>query len=1189
MRNMRNMKRKMAAFLAAALMIASMPVTAAEAALPMDTGQSVTAVESGKSGGGDAAADATGVTTLSGQLGKDPQAMAEKLAGELSARITEEAIAEIVHRAEDAWMESDVSEAPEDADLWEMLYPFLEKEVMNYLEDVLEKAKEEYEELEDAEVYQAVLDAMRNELMKAVEQLFEEYGASDMSLQPLEEKTLTVNLEGLTPVELTMIPFSTVFQGEDMTGVKEIAYSYYRYSDPDDYVIGKYPGNVDLSRGIDGYDAKWLMIPDSDQLNGRAKRYVVDVKNTNAKEWLVPTAYMQDGAGKRTEAAVYEYRYYDGYSDGSRELDIYMPSDAVSYDSQIYLKLDLNSTVYGASENRKSIRVYEGSYQTAEEAVKGKDITGQIYGNIDMKQKDAGYGMGIYSAKKVTFVSFDAGGNATGCLPLELYVGKRGHEQNNVSTNGMFKRTDYGREYVSYSSSYEEPTDELQTITYELYDGYAADDRYYFSMDYYSKGTPGADNSKVTAAYLGEYESIAAAKKSGAADIKGKLFGAEGYEANYSKGVYFSIFVGEDGTGQEAYYFCVKTKEGIVWKDSSTGVTFTGLVDKDGNRVDCYVVKPKDDSYAEGNYPVIMVEAGVDLTKLAPEFYTSTGVNLYAAGSSTQEKTGESYHDFSKGPVHYTTASEDGKNQKNVWLAVKQETSASTAYNLYTNSLEDKEANTRVEGGVVYSKREVILRNSDEGHDIFLINMGDNTIPKLSVELTSDVLKLDEYWTLNGNHDLSAFAGVADTTRYGELANMAKVRLKVKDGIISGEEVKGTLTIKAADTTIMVLELTGIAGVPVITTDSIPEAVKYVPYGTMIQNSNKYSKTKVRYALDSGALPDGMELRENGELYGVPKETGSFDFWVRMASQNPNSSASRMFTLVVKENTNENVDGSTDSGYDVTQRIPTVAIGSSGSYDFVSQGVLGEFTDVFLDGEKLVKDVDYQAESGSTRLTIRSQTLTKSNEVGTHTLGVEFRTSGESLLKKAAQNFEVVSEGTVVGGDDQENNNSGNSGSGNSGSANGNSGNSNSGNSANASSGALAWVSGMQGAAGMTGAETVIYTVLSGDTLSKIAMKYYGNASMWRKIYEDNRDVIVNPNRIRAGQRIKIYLARAVQEADASVTNGRTYTVRKGDNLWKIAAQVYGSGWKWRRIYDANRKQIPDTLILHAGQVIVIP
>ena len=132
MRNMRNMKRKMAAFLAAALMIASMPVTAAEAALPMDTGQSVTAVESGKSGGGDAAADATGVTTLSGQLGKDPQAMAEKLAGELSARITEEAIAEIVHRAEDAWMESDVSEAPEDADLWEMLYPFLEKEVMNY-------------------------------------------------------------------------------------------------------------------------------------------------------------------------------------------------------------------------------------------------------------------------------------------------------------------------------------------------------------------------------------------------------------------------------------------------------------------------------------------------------------------------------------------------------------------------------------------------------------------------------------------------------------------------------------------------------------------------------------------------------------------------------------------------------------------------------------------------------------------------------------------------------------------------------------------------------------------------------------------------------------------------------------------------------------------------------------------------
>ena len=244
---------------------------------------------------------------------------------------------------------------------------------------------------------------------------------------------------------------------------------------------------------------------------------------------------------------------------------------------------------------------------------------------------------------------------------------------------------------------------------------------------------------------------------------------------------------------------------------------------------------------------------------------------------------------------------------------------------------------------------------------------------------------------------------------------------------------------------------------------------------------------------------------------------------------------------------------------------------------------------MFLDGEKLVRDVDYQAESGSTRLTIRSQTLTKSNAVGTHTLGVEFRTSGESLLKKAAQNFEVVSEGTVVEGDGQENNNSGNSGSGNGSSGNHGSGNSSSGNSGNTSSGVSAGIADPQGAAGMTSMETIIYTVASGDTLSKIAMKYYGNASMWRKIYEDNKDVIANPNRIRAGLRIKIYLTRAVQEGKELAADGRTYTVRKGDNLWKIAVQVYGSGWKWRRIYEANRKQIPDSLILHAGQVIIIP
>jgi nucleoid-associated protein YgaU len=44
------------------------------------------------------------------------------------------------------------------------------------------------------------------------------------------------------------------------------------------------------------------------------------------------------------------------------------------------------------------------------------------------------------------------------------------------------------------------------------------------------------------------------------------------------------------------------------------------------------------------------------------------------------------------------------------------------------------------------------------------------------------------------------------------------------------------------------------------------------------------------------------------------------------------------------------------------------------------------------------------------------------------------------------------------------------------------------------------------------------YTVKSGDTLSKIAQREYGDASDWRKIYEANKDTIKNPDLIYPGQ-----------------------------------------------------------------------
>jgi nucleoid-associated protein YgaU len=48
------------------------------------------------------------------------------------------------------------------------------------------------------------------------------------------------------------------------------------------------------------------------------------------------------------------------------------------------------------------------------------------------------------------------------------------------------------------------------------------------------------------------------------------------------------------------------------------------------------------------------------------------------------------------------------------------------------------------------------------------------------------------------------------------------------------------------------------------------------------------------------------------------------------------------------------------------------------------------------------------------------------------------------------------------------------------------------------------------------------YTVIAGDSLSKIAKREYGDAQKWRQIYEANRDQIKDPDLIYPGQVLTI-------------------------------------------------------------------
>jgi len=48
------------------------------------------------------------------------------------------------------------------------------------------------------------------------------------------------------------------------------------------------------------------------------------------------------------------------------------------------------------------------------------------------------------------------------------------------------------------------------------------------------------------------------------------------------------------------------------------------------------------------------------------------------------------------------------------------------------------------------------------------------------------------------------------------------------------------------------------------------------------------------------------------------------------------------------------------------------------------------------------------------------------------------------------------------------------------------------------------------------------HEVVSGDTLGAIARKYYGDASKYPKIFDANRDILDNPDRIDVGQKLRV-------------------------------------------------------------------
>lgn len=62
-----------------------------------------------------------------------------------------------------------------------------------------------------------------------------------------------------------------------------------------------------------------------------------------------------------------------------------------------------------------------------------------------------------------------------------------------------------------------------------------------------------------------------------------------------------------------------------------------------------------------------------------------------------------------------------------------------------------------------------------------------------------------------------------------------------------------------------------------------------------------------------------------------------------------------------------------------------------------------------------------------------------------------------------------------------------------------------------------------------------------------------------------------------------------IGQSSGASSGGRTYTVKSGDSLSKIARHLYGDAGKWHQIYDANRDKIKDPDLIHPGQEFTIP
>lgn len=864
------------------------------------------------------------------------------------------------------------------------------------------------------------------------------------SMLPLTEYHFNLDLTGYFASELKEVSLEALighltnynpYVDQDASHYAAYAKYYYHNEDEeyvsvtDDYTLLDSNATIDLfdyanyTSGEGSFSVE-IIVGTADQLDPNNMRYTVRVTFSSFSGYFDAAVVNEDRNVVRTEYVSY---YTSSRSDQDAKwgtLHIAAYEEDLPGGESAYLGLNWGSAF---DDPALSVKFYNLNPDGSKE-----DITASIWNQGDLTSSGGYY---MASNNDDLSISVSRGNNEVFSENLMLYLGRSSMYlgMGSIYADDNGERTDIG-----YRRDYDWDRENAYGINEIELEGYAANGKYYvdFYVENHGLSVENQGIEFVKKAVVGLCET--AADFNGKTDIKAQLFsdasGTGGYRADYSKGVFFSILL----TNGDIERFQVKT---VPYQERTESTQYPGSRDtyfrmNGAAEIDSWVMPYDADSHYYNGYQTVFLlnEDGSPVTseKIKPVFWTGNKVTVYAGtdkSSGTVQKSGETDISFANGKiVNYSAAAGDRTHLKNYFVTFL--TQHVGGPKLFVNAANDT---TRYDETTNQPVREVFLTDAyDNHHDVFFANVGDTEMTNLYVELKdAQNVALDEYWTINSNgvKKLDAFD---ELPSYGDHAkNVAKIRLQPvvdADGNAMAGEIKGTLVIgykdaTGADVEKVEIKLTGVAGTPKIITDTLVDAVKYVPYSTVIQTNDMYSNN-VKFTLTGGKLPNGITLLPDGELYGLAKETGDFTFTVTATYDDSvygsgAVSDSREFTLTVKENTNDNVLATNDGVYghkllDAIAEEINVTTVDEATLVFRSEGPYAQFEAFYLDSKKLVEGKDYISEEGSTKITVQAQTF-KNVGNGTHTIAAEFR-DGADNMKQTAQNVTVVGAPTSGGG-----------------------------------------------------------------------------------------------------------------------------------------------------------------------------